>query len=79
MKLSNFVDGLTILRGYFDSDGYEIGAEHDIFYVYQTDRPLSDEHLAKLIELGWFQEGLAGGDEFKAENYDPEEGWAAFT
>lgn len=79
MILSKFIEGLNILRKYYKEDGYKICAEHDIFYAYSTDSPLSPEDLQKMIDLGWFQEGLSSGDEFAASDYDPGEGWAAFT
>ena len=75
MKLSDFIDGLTILRPYYnDSDGYHIGAEHDQFFAYMTDRPLSDEDVNKMRELGWFQPDTGEGN-----GYYPEDGWSAFT
>jgi hypothetical protein len=82
MKLKNFVEGLEILKSYFeDQDGYHIGAEHDIFYVYATDTPLPETAIKKLLELGWFQEEMEAADngEFDTSSYDPEKGWAAFT
>ena len=54
MKLSNFIAGLEILRSHFNEDSYDIGAEHDIIYVYSTDTPLTHEEVVKMIELGWF-------------------------
>lgn len=79
MKLSNFVDGINLLRPYYDDpDGYHIGAEHDEFYMYQTSRPLSDDDLKKLLALGWLQtDGGAHAD--SPQDYDPEAGWMAFT
>lgn len=76
MKLSNFIEGLTILRPYYsDPDGYHIGAEHDQFFAYATDRPLSDEDLNKMRGFGWFQPDVEDNDSI----YYPEEGWSAFT
>lgn len=76
MKLSNFIDGLLTLKPYYEKpDGFHIGAEHDQFYAYATDRPLSDEDASKMRELGWFQPDTDGED----APYDPAEGWSAFT
>lgn len=73
MKLDKFIDGLLILQPYYDQvDGYHIGAEHDQFYAYKTDRPLSPEDVQKMRDLGWFQPE-------QEEEYDPENGWSAFT
>ena len=75
MKLSNFIEGLKVLQSYYEGgDGYHIGAEHDQFYAYQTDRPLTPEDVQKMRDLGWFQPEQADGKE-----YDPEDGWSAFT
>lgn len=72
MKLSNFIEGLAILRSHYEGgDGYCIGAEHDEFYAYQTKTPLTTDEVAKMHKLGWFQENVAEGE------YDKEEGWTA--
>lgn len=78
MKLQNFIDGLKTLQPYYEGgDGYHIGAEHDQFYCYMTDCPLTPEDVQKMLTLGWFQpdNGISedGGE------YDPENGWSAFT
>jgi hypothetical protein len=75
MKLYSFIEGLQILRLYFDDpDGYHIGSEHDKFYVYRTDKPVSKEDVLKLQQLGWFQEEIE-----ECGDYDPAEGWGCFT
>ena len=75
MKLSNFVEGLKTLQPYYNGgDGYHIGAEHDQFYCYQTDKPLTPEDVQKMRDLGWFQPEHEDSDE-----YDQQEGWSAFT
>ena len=75
MKLSNFIEGLKTLQPYYEGgDGYHIGAEHDQFYAYKTDKPLTQEDVQKMRVLGWFQSGQDDGTE-----YDPEDGWTAFT
>ena len=83
MKLSNFIDGLNTLRPYYkDGDGHVLGAEHDEFHAYATERPLSPEDAKKMEALGWFQSSedvTPKGDEWTAEDYDPEAGWKAFV
>lgn len=80
MKLKQFIEGLTILSRYFDGeDGYHIGAEHDIIYVYETARPVEDTDLKRLVELGWFQpEAIHDRAAFRVDQYDPAESWAAY-
>ena len=79
MKLSNFIEGLTILRKYYAKpDGYHIGAEHDQFYAYATDLPLSDGDLEMMRALGWFQPD-SDNNEDTPPPYDPNDGWSAFT
>lgn len=73
MNLNNFLEGVNILRPYYnDPNGYHLGADHDIIYLYTTDKPLSPEAVQKMLDLGWFQES-------SPEEYNPEEGWAAFV
>ncbi len=76
MKLKNFIDGLKILQPYYNGeDGYHIGAEHDQFYAYQTDKPLTQEDVQKMRDLDWFQPD----EDEDAPEYDPEDGWSAYT
>jgi len=75
MRLSNFMYGLAILAPYFDDqEGHHVGAEHDQFYVYPTDRPVGPRDLERLIGLGWFQPEAEEG-----AAYDPAEGWSCFV
>lgn len=78
---SKFIEGLQILQKYFDEDGYLIGAEHDEFFVYATDRPLSKHDAKRMVDLGWFQNEaeVPGEEEFSAEYYDADEGWGCFV
>lgn len=79
MKLSNFIAGLQILQPHYNGgDGYHIGAEHDQFYAYQTDTPLTEKEAKNMFDLGWFQPETPE-DEDGNSAYDPEEGWSAFT
>jgi|JI8StandDraft_1071087.scaffolds.fasta_scaffold598636_1 hypothetical protein len=86
MKTPKIIEGLTILQKYRDEpDGFHTGAEHDCIYAFQTSKPLSQEDLARMIELGWFQEDTDYGDDeetggdFAAKHYDPEESWCCYT
>ena len=82
MRLSNLVEVLNILLPYYDNpDGYHVGAEHDQFYAYATDKPLPETAVERMVELGWFQPDVdvEDGEDFKAANYDSEEGWSAYT
>lgn len=79
MNLKNFVEGITILQPYYDMpDGYHLGAEHDQIFLYATSRPVSDEDVKKLRELGWFQSEVLTDDDEKPV-YDPTEGWSAYV
>lgn len=78
MRFSNFIAGLKILSQYYDNqDGYHIGSEHDQFYAYKTDKPLTQEDQQIMVSLGWFQP--EGGMDVDGGEYDPENGWSAFT
>ena len=75
---SNFIRGLLILNRYYDNgDGDHIGAEHDAFYAYTTNRSLSVEDVTKMVDWGWHQEDVSipDNEDFSAEHYDPEVGW----
>lgn len=76
MTTQKIIEGLNILEEYRDKpDGYHTGADHDILYAYATDRPLGTEDLARMKELGWFQEGHSE----EACFYDPKDSWCAFV
>ena len=78
MKLGNLIDGLNILRTYYDGgDGYHIGCEHDQFYAYKTDKPLTPDDQKRMVELGWFQPD--GGMSEDGEEYAPDNGWSSFV
>jgi hypothetical protein len=74
MKLNDFIEGLTILQNYYtDPNGYHIGAEHDQFFMWATDRPLTEEHATRMFVLDWFQ------SDSEPEKYNPEDGWSFLT
>lgn len=87
MKLFAFKEGLKILEPYFDKpDGYHLGADHDVIYVYAGNRPIADADVVKLFKLGWHQPAgskKCPSDPEKAPDaeliaaYDPAEGWGA--
>lgn len=75
MKLSDFCKGLEVLLPYYDGDGHHLGADHDVIYLYPTSRPLPPHDVARLRELGFFQEGHSEEPDY----YDPESSWWAFV
>lgn len=77
MKTENIIDGMRTLLKY-STDKYTIGAEHDVIYFYATPEPVSRSDLETLVELGWFQPEANYDDDFTADAYDPEEGWACY-
>lgn len=76
MNLKQFLVGVQIIRQYYhDPDGYHLDADHDVIYMYATDRPITPEHVAELLDLGWFQP-----DQCEEEYvYDSYSGWQAYT
>lgn len=81
MQLFDFRKGLEILSQHFDNpSGFHIGAEHDAFYVYPTDRQMNPENILKMIELGWFQEHDERdyNNSFSLKDYRPTESWCAY-
>ena len=53
-KLSDIVRGLQIIERYCKGDVQMGGAEHDVIYAPELDRPLSAADENRLEELGWF-------------------------
>jgi len=81
LKTKNIIEGLQILLPFYDNqDGFHNGAEHDAFYAYATEKPLTDEALGKMIALGWFQEDVAPTDhDFSKSDYSPDDGWTCYV
>jgi len=75
MRINQIIQGLTILQKYYnDPNGYHTGADHDVIYAYKTDKELSSDDLNKMYELDWFQDGSEDDPQ-----YQPDEGWKAYT
>ena len=76
--INQMIEGLTILSKYYNKYGesYNLGADHDVVYIYQTDRPVSDEDVARLRKMSFFQENV---DHEEGEPYDPREGWMVYV
>lgn len=46
MRTTAIIEGMTILEKYRDApDGFNCGAEHNVIYVYATDKPLDQVDL----------------------------------
>jgi hypothetical protein len=74
MKLSNFIKGLQILQKYYNhGDGFHITAMADEFCAYATDKPMSDDDVKEMHNLGWVQPN----HDFYTP-YDPKEGWRVY-
>jgi hypothetical protein len=81
MRLNKLLEGIQILQPYYKNpDGFECGADHDVFYMFSTDQPLPAQAVARLIALGWVQDAVRPADEhgdFIVTDYDPNESWSA--
>ena len=75
MQLTKFMAGLEILKPYYNDGEYALGADHDVIYLYPTKRPLTPDDVARMRELGFFQEGHSEEPDY----YDPESSWWAFV
>lgn len=74
MTFLNVINGLDILIKYYDDlDDYHIGAEHDKILMFETDRPLSEEDVKNMRDLGWRQ------PETSNDRYDPADGWTIYV
>lgn len=74
MNLKDFLAGIEILKPHYkESDGYHLGADHDVIYLYPTDTPLNDDEVQQMKELGFCQDGA---DE---DDYNVDESWWAYV
>jgi hypothetical protein len=76
MKTGDFIEGLNIILPFYTKgrDGYNLGADHDVIYIYATDNPLPETDVKRLLDLGFFQPEVQTGSD-----YDPAEGWAVYV
>jgi hypothetical protein len=81
MELSKIIEGLSILYEFYENDDYHLQADEDAIYLDATDKPLDEDSIVKMVELGWHQEyeGLDMTHDFIPEDYDPSEDWVAYT
>lgn len=69
----NIIEGMQILLTYQDNQNdFHTGADHEVIYMYATDRPVSPEDLEKLAALGWHQE-------CEDDGYNKDEHWYVFV
>ena len=81
MKTKNIIKGLQTLLPYYDDiGGFHNGAEHDVIYAYETDRPLNSNDLSIMIALGWHQEhdGRNYNEAFVVSDYRQNETWHCY-
>ena len=80
MKTKGVIEGMQIISKYYNNDGFNVKTEHEIIYMSFTDCCIESSDIKKLIEWGWFQEGITEENEdFKLEDYSIEENWLCFT
>lgn len=74
MNLHEFRRGLDVFSMYYaDAEGYHLAAEHDQIYLYPSDSPMSEDDVATVKALGWFQEDTP------EDEYSPDDGWSCFV
>lgn len=82
MSTKQLIEGMQTLMPFYENEGgYHTGADHDVVYMYATDRPLDEKSLEKMIELTWHQEydGRDYGKDFSKSDYRPDESWHFYT
>lgn len=80
MKIKDILTGIEILRPYYsDPDGYNVGADHDIIYLYATDRPLPLDSAQQLFALRWNQCDSEESEDGEYTVYDPENSWSCYV
>ena len=78
MRTREIIAGLqTLMPFYDDQDGYHTSAGIDEVVAYQTDKPLSDASLDKMIGLGWHQDydGRNSEERYSRKDYRQDEVW----
>ena len=71
MNTKSLMRGIqTLLPYYDDENGYHSGSDHDVFYMFATDKPVSEEDQEELEVLGWYQPHGA--------EYSQSESWYAY-
>lgn len=81
METRSIIEGLQLLEPFYDKATFTVSAEHDEIFAHQTDRPLTPEGVAKMVELGWVQPDaeVPDDEDFAVEHYDPEQSWSAYV
>ena len=85
MITKNLIAGIILLDTYRDNPGsHDLSAEHDTVYLYSTNRPLSEEDVKKMEDLGFVQESTDSYDPDESwiastDSYDPDESWIAYV
>jgi len=77
METASLVKGIEILLKYRKKPGYDIGADHDVIYLYPADERLSDDDIEVMIGLGFIQDVDQDGGDFAFKDYMEEESWYA--
>ena len=81
MTNDELIKSLEIFRQYRDSDRLCIIPEHDCLYA-NTDKDVSKEDIAELVEIGWEQDNDDGYNEqgeWMPESYDIDIPWIIFV
>lgn len=76
MSTKNLIEGIELANKYRDKPGYDIGAEHDVIYLYGTDSPMSADDVKKMISLGFVQDDC---DVETLNKYDEDESWEFYV
>lgn len=74
---SKILEGISIINSYYAQDGYNLEAEHDQIFMAPTDQPIPFFHLQKLVDMGWFQDGL--DEDSISHSYNVEEPWQLYV
>ena len=79
-KSLDLAEGIKLTAQYREKPGYDCGGEHDVIHLYGTDRPMSNDDVQKMINLGFHQEDVGDSNtDYCVGDYDPEESWVFYT
>ena len=72
--MNKLIRGLQILSDHYDKPNlYNLIANDNIIFAYNTDKAIPKELVDEMVNLGWYQ--IVSGDNFTSEDYDLEKAW----
>ena len=76
--IRNLIIGLQILLPHYKNpDGFNLTADNEVIYAFNTELELSENNIMLMISLGWHQD--CDEEEFLLGSYNQEQSWIYYT